>query len=279
MATPTLTRHTLPGSLGEIFVDVRAGGRAAPRPAVVLVHGFKGFKDWGFFPPLAERLARAGFTAVSFNLSGSGVDAAGAGTLPDRFSRNTYGAELADLAIVVDALAAGRLGAAPPAAIGLVGHSRGGGIAVLHTARDRRVRALVTWAAIADVVRWAPGEREQWRARGHLDVVNSRTGQVIPLSTAVLDEIESRPAALDIGRAAAAVEVPWLIIHGTADDSVAVEDAVQLERASGRASTRLLTIPGGNHGFGAGHPWGPPADAPIHRVFDATLEWLAASVR
>ena len=278
MATPTLTRHTLPGTLGEIFVDVRAAGRDASRPAAVLVHGFKGFKDWAFFPPLAERLARAGFTAVSFNMSGSGVDAAGQGTLPERFSCNTYGAELADLATVVDALAEGRLGAVPPAGIGMVGHSRGGGIAVLHTARDRRVRGLVTWAAIADVMRWDPREREGWRARGHLDIVNSRTGQVIPLSTALLDEIESRPAALDVERAAAGIEVPWLIIHGTADDSVPIEDAERLERASGRASTRRLTIAGGNHGFGAGHPWGPPADAPVHRVIDATVEWLASSV-
>jgi hypothetical protein len=43
MATPTLTAHTLPGRLGEIFVDVRAAGRSGSRPAVVIVHGFKGF--------------------------------------------------------------------------------------------------------------------------------------------------------------------------------------------------------------------------------------------
>ena len=60
MATPTLTRHRVPGVLGDILIDVRAGGRATPRPAVVVVHGFKGFKDWGLWPPFAERLARAG---------------------------------------------------------------------------------------------------------------------------------------------------------------------------------------------------------------------------
>jgi len=46
VATPTLSTHVLPGALGEIFVDVRAAGRSQPRPAVVIVHGFKGFKDW-----------------------------------------------------------------------------------------------------------------------------------------------------------------------------------------------------------------------------------------
>ena len=45
-----------------------------PGPAVVVLHGFKGFKDWGMFPVFSERLARAGVTAVTPNLSGSGVD-------------------------------------------------------------------------------------------------------------------------------------------------------------------------------------------------------------
>ena len=114
MATPTLSKHTLPGVLGDLLVDVRAAERRSPRPAVVIVHGFKGFKDWGMFPPLAERLARAGFTAVSFNLSGSGVDDAGEFTLPERFGRNTFSAELEDLGRVIDALGAGRLEVSPP---------------------------------------------------------------------------------------------------------------------------------------------------------------------
>jgi uncharacterized protein len=279
MATPSLSHHTLPGALGEIAVDVRSGGRTTPRPAVVVVHGFKGFKDWGMFPPFAERLARAGFTAVTFNMSGSGVDASGSPIHPDRFSRNTYSAELADLATVLDALAQGRLGVAPPEGIGLVGHSRGGGVAVLHAARDHRIRGLVTWSAIATVVRWDEAERRAWRARGHLDVVNSRTRQVIPLATALLDEIERADPALDILAAASAVAVPWLLVHGTDDESVSVTDAEQLLGASGRPTTQLLRIDGAGHTFGAAHPWTLAAESgPIDRVFDATLSWLATAV-
>ena len=59
MATPTLSHHHLPGALGEILVDVRAGSRDRPQPAVLLIHGFKGFKDYAFLPILAEQLARA----------------------------------------------------------------------------------------------------------------------------------------------------------------------------------------------------------------------------
>ena len=156
MATPTLTKHQVPGALGEILVDVRSGDRSEPRPAVVVLHGFKGFKDWGMFPPFCERLARAGFAAVSLNTSGSGVDDGGAFSHPDRFGHNTFSSELADLLAVVEALDRGALGVARPTSIGVVGHSRGGGIAILASRRDRRIGALVTWSAISDVRRWTP---------------------------------------------------------------------------------------------------------------------------
>ncbi|HKH84886.1 MAG TPA: alpha/beta fold hydrolase, partial [Gemmatimonadales bacterium] len=194
MATPTLTKHSVPGTLGPLLIDVRAGGRALPRPAVVILHGFKGFKDWGMFPPLSERIARAGLTAVSPNFSGSGVDDSGDFSLPELFGHNTFTAELQDSQSILEALFNGQLGIPFPSSVGLLGHSRGGGIAILQTARDPRVSALVTWAAISDVQRWSSGERAAWRSEGKAEVRNARTGQILPLYTDVLDDIEQNAA-------------------------------------------------------------------------------------
>lgn len=274
MATPSLSKHTLPGRLGEILVDVRAGGRESPRPAVLVVHGFKGFKDWGMFPPLADRLAQAGFSVISPNLSGSGVDDAGEFSWPDRFGHNTFSAELADVGTVLEALASGSLGVAPPTRIGLVGHSRGGGIGILQTARDARIRALVTWAAISTVRRW-PEEAEgtRWRSAGKLEVLNARTGQVLPLYPDVLDDVESHgDGALDIPGAAARVSVPWLIVHGTGDVTVPLAEADLLARtaATGSKSVRVH----GGHTFGAVHPWrGSTPELDV--VMKETVSWLS----
>jgi uncharacterized protein len=279
MATPTLTTHTLPGSLGDILVDVRAAGRTSPRPAIVVVHGFKGFKDWGMFPPLAERLARAGFATVTFNLSGSGVDAGGEFAWPERFGHNTFSAELSDLGRVMDALAGGDLGIAPPSSVGLVGHSRGGGIAVLHAAGDARVKALVTWAAISSVERWSPHEVAEWRRQGVKEVVNTRTGQRLPQYPDILDDVERHAAdTLDILGAAARLRLPWLIVHGSEDESVSHLESDALRAASALPTTRLLTVEGAGHTFGAGHPWDPRKhETPeLRRVFDMTLAWFAA---
>lgn len=275
MATPTLTKHAIHGALGPILTDVRGGGRASSRPAVLVVHGFKGFKDWGMFPPFAERLARAGFTAVSPNLSGSGVDDAGEFSLPDRFGHNTFSAELEDVGRVIDALMQGQLGVSPPSTLGLVGHSRGGGDAVLQAARDPRVRALVTWAAISGVERWSSEERTPWRAAGRTEVRNARTGQVLPLYTDVLDDIEQNAATLDIESAARRIGIPWLIIHGAQDESVGYREAEVLDEASSRPTTQLLRVEGGGHTFGATHPWRSTTPQ-LDTVFEATLSWLSS---
>jgi dienelactone hydrolase len=276
MATPTLTRHRLPGVLGEILIDVRAGGRGSPRPAVVVVHGFKGFKDWGLWPTLAERLARAGLSAVTLNLSGSGVDDSGEFVYPERFGHNTFSAELQDLRRVTDALAGGELGVAPPSAVGLLGHSRGGGIAVLHAASDARIKALATWAAISTVERWPASQRAAWRSAGVNEVKNVRTGQVLPLYPDVLDDIERHASALDIEAAAARVAVPWLIVHGTDDEAVALAEGKRLAAAAPGA--RLLAVEGAGHTFGAVHPWRGPTPA-LERVEDATLAFFAETLR
>ena len=278
MATPTLTKHSLPGSLGEILIDVRAGGRASTRPAVLVLHGFKGFKDWGMFPPLSQRLARAGFIVVSPNLSGSGVDDEGDFSLPERFGHNTFSAELEDVRRVIDALMAGQLGVPTPSTLGLVGHSRGGGIAVLQAARDPRVRALVTWAAISSVERWPSAQRSSWRAAGKTDIQNARTGQVLPLYTDVLDDIEQNASALDIEAAGRRIRIPWLLIHGTEDESVRFAEAERLKAASARPDTRLLPIQGGGHTFGAVHPW-RATTSDLDTVFDATLAWLTTRLK
>jgi alpha-beta hydrolase superfamily lysophospholipase len=273
MATPTLTKHSLSGTLGPILIDIRAGAKDTSRPAVVIVHGFKGFKDWGMFPHLAERLARAGFVALTFNLSGSGVDDAGEFSLPDRFGHNTFSAELQDLSRVIDALMLARLGVAAPSALGLLGHSRGGGISVLQTARDPRVQALVTWSAISRVERWPDAQRTSWRTAGHLEIKNARTGQIFPLYTDVLDDLERNAEALDIEAAAGRIAVPWLIIHGTQDESVHFAEGRALAAAAGSKQTRLLPIEGGGHTFGATHPW-RSATPEIDAVFDASVRWL-----
>jgi uncharacterized protein len=243
---------------------------------VVLVHGFKGFKDWAFFPWLAERVVERGMGAISVNFSLNGIGAHPEDfTELEAFARNTLTREVEELALVLEALEGGELLPVPPARTGILGHSRGGGGAILVAAggpSGRGVDALVTWGAVADFDRWGEEVKAQWREEGRIHVLNGRTGQQMPLDVALLEDFEANREALDVAGAAGRVQAPWLIVHGAADTTVSVEDARKLARANPRA--RLHLVEGGGHTFEAAHPLAQ-VPAPLEKAATLSLDHLA----
>jgi dienelactone hydrolase len=249
--------------------DVRIPEGPPPRSAVLVLHGFKGFKDWAFFPHVCQKLAGAGHAVVSFNFSGSGI-----GADPERFTEldafaaNTLSRELEEVGWVADWTMNGDLLARRPQRLGLLGHSRGGGDAILHAADDARVRALATWSAVSSFDRWSAATRDEWRESGRIYVLNGRTGQQMPLDLGLLEDFEARREALDVEAAAARVTVPWLIVHGETDTTVEVREAQALARASRDA--RLEIVESAGHTFEVGHPFGGPSRQ-LTQALDATL--------
>jgi pimeloyl-ACP methyl ester carboxylesterase len=221
----------------------------SPRALVVLVHGFKGFKDWGFFPWLAQRLVQHRLAVCRFNMSRSGI-----GDNPESFDRldlfegDTYSIELADLRGAV-ALAQREYPSLPTF---LLGHSRGGGVAVLGAANVPNLHGVVVWSPIARVDRWDDAVKREWRERGFMEVVNARTRQVMRTSMNVLDDVETNRDTLDILGAAERLRAPLLVVHGTRDDSVPSSEGREIVSRANDASFLLIDRAG--HTFNAIHP-------------------------
>jgi alpha-beta hydrolase superfamily lysophospholipase len=223
-----------------------------PAGAVVICHGFKGFARFSFFPHVATELAAAGFTAITFDFSGSGVGKDRESfTNRDAFTSNTFLQELEDIDVVVQE---SRVRDWITGGYGLFGHSRGGGMAILHAARDPSVEALVTWAAISHTRRWPDEVIAEWKERGFIDVPNSRTGEIIPLGTGILDQVEEHAETrLNIPAAAERIRAPWLIIHGKDDETVPSDEAETLASLAHK-NAKLHLLDGVNHSFGGKHP-------------------------
>ena len=249
-------------------------GDAAPArdAALVVCHGFKGFKDWGFFPWLCERLAeRTGIPVVSFNFDGSGVRDSDFDDL-EAFSHNTFSRELWDLEAILDGLAAGRLGdlEVPPASrFGLLGHSRGGATCILKAGLRSQVRGLVTWASISSVTRYE-GFAEQWDAGETVIIPNARTKQDMPLERNVLDDMRANRDRLDVLASAASLRIPVTVVHGTADESVPFSDAWRIADAVGDLA-QLVGVDGATHTFQAGHPF-QGTTPELEEAIDASVE-------
>ena len=254
--------------------DVRLLVDSEPRSAVVVCHGFKGFREWGFFPALARALAVRGHAAVTFDFSHNGLGADGVDfSALELFARNTHSREVDEIHTVIDALMRRQLLPRAPRRLGLLGHSRGGGQAILAAAEEPRVDALVTWAAIADIPgRWTPEQVERWRAGKRVEIENARTGQKMPLGPEYWADVEANGERLDITAAAGDLDLPWLVVHGERDTSVSPDDARRLFDASGE-NTELLLVEDADHTFGAVHPYAgaPPT---LQTAAHATLEWF-----
>jgi dienelactone hydrolase len=236
-----------------LFIRGEVYPAATPIGSVVICHGFKGFAHWAFFPYLARSLAASGLTAITFDFSGSGIGRdRETFTEPGAFEGNTFSREIEDIGNVVDYARRMKF---IKGKFGLFGHSRGGAMAILYAATpDAEVKSLVTWAAIGRTTWWTPEEAIIWRKKGYAEVTNSRTGQVMRMGTELLDDVEMHGnTKLNVAAAAAKIKVPWLIVHGTADETVPSTDAQRLHELSiGKSTLRL--IEGASHAFDAKHP-------------------------
>jgi pimeloyl-ACP methyl ester carboxylesterase len=247
-------------------------GGAPALPWVLIVHGFKGFMDWGFFPELARRLAGRGIASVAFNTSGSGIGADLETFSEERaFESDTLSRQLEDLDRVRSRALSGALGRLDPARAGLFGHSRGGGIAILHAAEHGDYRALATWAAVSAFDRYDEATRDLWRREGRLRVHNARTGQDLYVGVQALDDLLQNSERLDIAAACARLATPALFVHGEEDESVPVSNLDALLAAC--AGARALRVPGAGHTLGARHPLATiPAE--LDRALEATADWF-----
>ncbi len=246
----------IPGAKGRgMLMDLTYDDANNNAPLVIFAHGFKGFKDWGAHNLMAHYFAENGFRFLKFNFSHNGTTTDKPLDFADliSFSDNTFSIELEDLKAVID-FAYGGSGIAAAKSVYLIGHSMGGGISIIKTAEDDRIKKLVTMASISDFHNLWPKEIEkQWHLMGITYMLNKRTGQQMPLKVSMLNDLDKHPARLDILVKAAQVKQPWLIVHGDEDPTVPLSHAEELKAAQPHAE--FLIIPGGDHTFGASQPY------------------------
>jgi len=220
-----------------------------PRSLVIVVHGFKGFMDWGFFPWLSESLCGHELAVCRFNMSRSGVGGRSENfDRLDLFERDTYSIQLADLRTV----AAYCRSQFPSLPTFLLGHSRGGGVALLGADEVADLCGVITWSAISRVDRWDDATKQQWRRDGFVEVVNARTKQIMRMSSAMLDDAEANAERLDIGAAVGRLKVPLFVVHGARDESVPVAEADAI--ASRGVDVSKMIIDSATHTYNAIHP-------------------------
>lgn len=227
-------------------------------PLLVYTHGFNGFKDWGRFDLIAEAFVGEGFHFFKYNGSHNGTTPEFPESFVDleAFSQNNYSIELYDLNACVDYLYAHKSQFGNFRSLVLFGHSRGGGISIIQCSRDHRVNALMTWASVHQCktpwAKWPEEQMKDWEKRGIADYWNARTRQQMPLAYQLFLDYQKNEEVLNIEKAIASIHQPVLMIHGTLDSAVHIEDARNLIKWHPNAEWIELPT---DHVFGRKHPW------------------------
>jgi pimeloyl-ACP methyl ester carboxylesterase len=216
---------------------------AVPPMAVVLGHGVTAHKDRPWLVALSTALARAGVASLRLSFAGNGAS-------EGRYEDSNPSKEVDDLRSVIDALRRWGVGR-----IAYVGHSMGGAVGVLTAAQQPHICALVSLAGMVRV-RWffethfahlAPGEPMLEKPE-------------CPWSLALLEDARRIDTVLP---QAARIDVPWLLVHGDADELVPYQDSVDAVAAAGGRPT-LVTLNGIDHRFTGAVP----------EMVSEVVEWL-----
>ena len=274
-----MIEHTvsLTNRRGLLFaVDIRRPVGAGARPIIIVCHGFKGFKDFAFFPYTSRKLCEQGCAVVTMNFSGNGIgDDPLNFTELDKFAQNIISQELDDIEAVLDGLTTGvLLGTQGDARrIGIMGHSRGGCTAIVKASLDPRLKCLVTWASPAALGRYSDEVLRQWKEDGRYNFVNARTKQDMFVNYAYLEDIQANRERYSLDLAASQLTIPYLTVHGTNDESVAVDAARRLHSYTRTGQAEIALVEGGTHTFGTKHPF-EGSTAALEQAIDKTAAWF-----
>lgn len=209
---------------------------------VVLGHGVTGNKDRPLLVELATLLARTGIHALRFSFAGNG-DSEG------RFEDATITKEVEDLGAVMDALRGWH--------VGYAGHSMGAAVGVLRASTDRRITFLISLAGMAHPAAFL--QREFGNVIPGIGCMWEQPE--CPLSQAFHDDMLR---VHSVKTAARRVRVPWLLVHGLADEVVPPQNSRDLF-AVAADPRKLLEIPKADHIF---------SGAPAASVASSVAAWI-----
>jgi uncharacterized protein len=263
-----------------ILVDIFYNANNTPKPILIFCHGYKGFKDWGAWNVMAETLAKSGFCFIKFNFSYNGGTVKQPIDFPDleAFGNNNYSKELDDLQTVINWVCENPelTTEADANNITLLGHSRGGGIVSIKAEEDSRIKNIISLAGVSDFkTRFNEGSNafNAWEQTGVKFVENGRTKQQMPHYFQFYKDFIKNENRLTIKQSVSDLKIPHLIIHGSDDTSVSVEEAKALHKWN--PNSKLEIIESTNHVFGTSHPWGKDSlSEELQKVVDISIKFL-----
>ena len=216
---------------------------------LIIGHGVTGNKDRPFVVALAEAVSSEGMAVLRFSFTGNG-------TSGGDFRDCTISKEVEDLKAVVTAAVNNGY------RVTYAGHSMGGAVGVLAASSDERIRHLISLAGMVNTKDFY--DREFGEEKPDDGCMWEEPS--CPLSSTYKNDMYSIGS---VAAKASEVKVPWLLIHGDADDVVPIDDSREIF-ALANEPKKIIEIPGANHVF---------SEAGLEPMSEAVINWIGETIR
>jgi dienelactone hydrolase len=280
-----VSQWTMPGGAGELMYGSTHLPQGDASGVVVIVPGFKGYKDYGMFPHMARVFASAGYVVHRVSLSHSGMGH-GHGSFDEAlFERDTWNRSIEDVQVLCAAIDTGRL-AGDGRGTYLMGHSRGG--AAVLTAAGRHAMdgglggmcGVIALSSPSRLLQMDDAEQQSLLEAGRMPSSSSRTGQTLHVGSAWLQEQLDDPAGHDLPALVSAIQVPVLLVHGADDSTVPAASAIVLAQGA-PSHVQVHLVEHGDHVYNTPNPFDPDKEASpqLAEAEAAVLRFLEDSIR
>jgi len=212
-----------------------------PFPAVIICHGFKGYKEQGHLKTLAVELSKKGIVSFRFDF-GNGV-----GESYGKLEDITFTQYLQDLRSAVNYLF--KQNFIDQKRIGLAGHSLGGQLILHYAPTDKRIKVL---ADLAGVVSRGDGKTnieqkvkkrfEEAKKSGYFFVYSKRNRKKYRIKIGYYFDLLKYNTPGQIKK----IKIPVIIIHGLKDKSVSLKHS-QLAWRLLKGEKKMIVISGAPH--------------------------------
>jgi uncharacterized protein len=261
----------------ELFLtlDIQFNSKQKSATPILFCHGFKGFKDWGCNNLISLKFAQSNYFFIKFNFSFNGVILDNLSDISDAeaFGKNNYSRELEDIQLIINSLADSKSELAlfqdffDIDKLVILGHSRGGSMALISALEDQRIKKIISWGAVTDLSLYAEMKDPlEWQSEPAL-VINARTGDTYPVYYQFYEDYLSNQPRFEILENIAKLDKPLLIVHGSSDKAVSISNSQELYKTVGHAL--FIAVENGGHTFGASHPW---AESTLPQQLDEVIE-------
>jgi esterase/lipase len=207
------------------------------KTAILVCHGFTSHMQRNYHSELSKKIAESGYASLRFDFTGNGES-------EGEFSEGTASQEIKDISSAIDFLETKGYNN-----FGVEGHSMGGGVVIGAGAEDKRIKAIcsispsIRYHTTLSIKRYGIQNLVKLQTVGYF-IFKKENGREFKITKDFVRDKKLNNFLKRIG----GVNVPILIIHGTNDVTVKIDEGKDLfEKA--KNPKEFLAIGGADHNF------------------------------